>query len=165
MDDIITLDPAEMYELSTYEVNGNVYEALVAINPHNTGEILHKAAESWTVSDDGKTYTFKLRPNMKFQSGNPVTAADVVYSYQRLTALNISPAFLIQDLGITPDNMNDTLKAVDDLTFQMTVDKPYAPSYVINVLCATNFAIVDSKLLKSKEASRPTAATTGAMAG
>ena len=152
MDDIITLDPAEMYELSTYEVNGNVYENLVAINPHNTGEILHKAAESWTVSDDGKTYTFKLRPGMKFQSGNPVTAADVVYSYQRLTALNKSPAFLIQDLGITPDNMKDTLQAVDDLTFRMTVDKAYAPSYVINVLCATNFSIVDSKLLKSKEA-------------
>jgi peptide/nickel transport system substrate-binding protein len=152
LDDMISLDPAEMYELSTYEVNGNVYEALVAINPHNTGEILHKAAESWTVSDDGKTFTFKLRPNMKFQSGNPVTAADVVYSYQRLTALNKPPAFLIQDLGISTDNMKDTLQAVDDLTFRMTVDQPYAPSYVINVLCATNFSIVDSQLLKSKEA-------------
>ena len=152
LDDMISLDPAEMYELSTYEVNGNVYEALVAINPHNTAEILHKAAESWTVSDDGKTFTFKLRPNMKFQSGNPVTAADVVYSYQRLTALNKPPAFLIQDLGISADNMKDTLQAVDDLTFRMTVDQPYAPSYVINVLCATNFSIVDSQLLKSKEA-------------
>jgi peptide/nickel transport system substrate-binding protein len=152
MDDMISLDPAEMYELSAYEVDGNVYENLVAINPHNTGEILHKAAESWTVSDDGKTYTFKLRPGMKFQSGNPVTAADVVYSYERLTSLNKSPAFLIQDLGVTPDNMKDTLQAVNDLTFRMTVDKPYAPSYVINVLCATNFSIVDSKLLKSKEA-------------
>jgi peptide/nickel transport system substrate-binding protein len=152
MDDMITLDPAEMYELSTYEVTGNVYDTLVAINPHDTGEILHKAALSWTVSDDGKTYTFKLRPGMKFQSGNPMTAADVVYSYQRLTALNKSPAFLIQDLGITTDNMNTALKAVDDLTFQLTVDQAYAPSFVINKLCATNFAIVDSVLLKSKEA-------------
>src|SRR5579885_91122 len=118
IDDIITLDPAEMYELSTYEVDGNVYETLVAINPHNTGEILHKAAESWTVADDGKTYTFKLRPGMKFASGNPVTAADVVYSYQRRTALNKSPAFLIQNPGITPENMKDTLQAVDDLTFR-----------------------------------------------
>jgi peptide/nickel transport system substrate-binding protein len=152
MDDMISLDPAEMYELATYEVNGNVYDTLVAINPHKTSEILHKAALSWTVSDDGKTYTFKLRPNMKFQSGNPVTAADVVYSYQRLTALNKSPAFLIQQLGITPDNMTTTLKAVDDMTFQMTVDQAYAPSYIINVLCASNFSIVDSALVKSKEA-------------
>ncbi len=151
MDDIISLDPAEMYELSTYELNGNVYDTLVAINPHNTGEILNKAAVSWSVSDDGKTYTFKLRPGVKFASGNPMTAADVVYSYQRLTALNKAPAFLIQDLGITADNMNTTLKAVDDLTFQMTVDQPYAPSFVINKLCATNFAIVDSVLVKSKE--------------
>ncbi len=145
---MITLDPAEMYELSTYEVTGNVYDTLVAINGRNTSQVLHKAALSWTVSDDGKTYTFKLRPNQKFASGNPLTAADVVYSYQRLTALNKSPAFLIQDLGITPDNMNTTLKAVDDLTFQMTVDQAYAPSFVINKLCATNFAIVDSVLLE-----------------
>jgi peptide/nickel transport system substrate-binding protein len=151
-DDMITLDPAEMYELSTYEVTGNVYDTLVAINPRKTSEVLHKAALNWTVSDDGKTYTFKLRPGMKFQSGNPVTAADVVYSFQRLTALNKSPAFLIQDLGITPDNMNTTLKAVDDLTFKMVVDKAYAPSFVINKLCATNFSVVDSTLLKSKEA-------------
>ena len=47
MDDIISLDPGEMYELSTYEVNGNVYDTLVAINPHNTGEILKKAALSF----------------------------------------------------------------------------------------------------------------------
>jgi peptide/nickel transport system substrate-binding protein len=152
LDDIITLDPAEMYELTTYEINGNVYDTLVAINGRKTSEILHKAALSWNVSDDGKTYTFKLRPNMKFQSGNPLTAADVVYSFQRLTALNKSPAFLIQDFGISTDNMNTTLKAVDDLTFQMTVDQAYAPSFVINKLCATNFAIVDSVLLKSKEA-------------
>ena len=151
MDDIISLDPAEMYELSTYEVNGNVYDTLVAINPHNTGDILKKAALSWTVSDDGKTFTFKLRPGQKFASGNPLTAADVVYSYQRLTALNLAPAFLIQDFGITTDNMNTTLKAVDDLTFQMTVDQAYAPSFVINKLCATNFAIVDSVTVKSHE--------------
>ena len=154
MDDIISLDPQEMYELSTYEINGNVYDTLVAINPHNTGEILHKAALSWTVSDDGKTFTFKLRPGQKFASGNPLTAADVVYSYQRLTALNLAPAFLIQDLGITTDNMKDTLKAVDDLTFQMTVDQAYAPSFVINKLCATNFAIVDSVTVKSHEAKK-----------
>ncbi len=151
LDDMITLDPAEMYELKTYEVIGNVYDTLVAINGHKPSEILRKAALSWTVSDDGKTYTFKLRPNQKFASGNPLTAADVVYSFQRLTALNKSPAFLIQDLGISTDNMNTTLKAVDDLTFQMTVDQAYAPSFVINKLCATNFAIVDSVLVKSKE--------------
>ena len=102
IDDMISLDPAEMYELSTYEVTGNVYDTLVAINPHNTGQILQKAALSWTVSDDGKTFTFKLRPNQKFESGNPLTATDVVYSYQRLTALNLAPAFLIQDRESPP---------------------------------------------------------------
>lgn len=150
-DDIISLDPAEMFEISTYEMVGNVYETLVAIDPRDTNHIILRAAESWTVADNGRTYTFKLRPSMKFHSGNSVTAADVVYSFQRLTAMDKAPAFLIQDLGITADNMDETLKAVDELTFEMTVDKPYAPSYVINVLSASNFAIADSRLLKENE--------------
>jgi peptide/nickel transport system substrate-binding protein len=151
-DDMISLDPAEMYEISTYELVGNVYVTLISIDPHDTSHIIPRMAESWTVSDDGLTYTFKLRPGQKFHSGNAVTAADVVYSFQRMTALDLAPAFLIQDLGISKDNMNDTLKAVDDLTFALKVDKPYAPSYVINVLSASNFAVVDSKLVKSHEA-------------
>ena len=45
-------------------------------------------AESWNVSDDGRTYTFKIRPNQKFQDGAPVTADDVAFSLQRVAILN-----------------------------------------------------------------------------
>ena len=41
-------------------------------------------AEKWEISPDHKTYTFYLRPNLKFSDGSPLTAADVVYSYQRI---------------------------------------------------------------------------------
>lgn len=150
-DDIISMDPAEMFEISTYEIVGNVYETLVTVNPKSPTEIVLRLAESWKVSEDGRTYTFQLRPGVKFHSGNPFTAEDVVYSYQRLTALNKGPAFLIQDIGISADNMNETLKALGKLSFQMTVDKSYSPSYVINVLSSTNFSVVDSKLVKSHE--------------
>ena len=43
-------------------------------------------AESWTVSPDGRTYTFKLRPNLAWSDGVPITSADFVYSFRRLFA-------------------------------------------------------------------------------
>ena len=150
-DDIISMDPAELFEISAYEIVGNVYDTLCAVNPANTNEILPRAAKSWSVGEDGKTYTFNLKPGMKFHNGDPVTAGDVAYSFKRLAAMDKGPAFLIQDLGITKDNLDETLKAVDDLTFQMTVDKPYAPSYVLNVICSSNFSIANAKVLKANE--------------
>ena len=47
-------------------------------------ELIPGAAESWTVSDDGKIYTFKLRPGAAWSDGSPVTAEDFVYSFRRL---------------------------------------------------------------------------------
>jgi peptide/nickel transport system substrate-binding protein len=150
-DDIISMDPAELFEISAYEIVGNMYDTLYTVNPKKTDEILPRAAEEWSVADDGKTYTFKLKPDMKFHNGDPVTAHDVAYSFRRLAAMDMGPAFLIQDLGITKENMNQNLKAVDDLTFQMIVDENYSPSYVINVICASNFSIINSKTAKAHE--------------
>ena len=67
-------------------------------------------AESWTVSPDGKTFTFKLRPNLKFESGAPVTAEDVAFSLQRVVLLDKTPAFLFTQLGWTKDNVKDLVK-------------------------------------------------------
>src|SRR5437868_2810515 len=61
IDDIISLDPADIYEFSTSEYMANTYDRLVMINPMKTSELKFVAAESYTVSDDGKTYDFKIR--------------------------------------------------------------------------------------------------------
>ena len=74
IDDIISLDPQEAFELSTAEVTGNTYSLLVRLNVDDPSKLEPDLAESWTVSDDGLTYTFKLKPDLKFASGNPVTA-------------------------------------------------------------------------------------------
>ena len=76
IDDIITLDPAEIYEISSSEYQANAYDRLVALDPSDTSKILNKAAESWSVSPDGKTFIFKIRKGIKFQSGNTLTAED-----------------------------------------------------------------------------------------
>ncbi|CAH2397836.1 Peptide/nickel transport system substrate-binding protein [Mesorhizobium ventifaucium] len=148
IDDIISMDPGEAFELSTAEVTGNTYDLLVRLDLSDTSKVKGDLAESWTVSDDGLTYTFKLKPGLKFASGNPITAADVAYSFERAIKLDKSPAFIIGQFGITGDNVTERAKAVDDTTFQFTVDKTYAPSFVLNCLSATVASVVDAKLVK-----------------
>jgi len=103
-------------------------------------------AESYTVSDDGKTITFKLRPGLKFQSGNPVTADDVVFSMQRVIALNLTPAFILTQFGWTPANVTQLVKAIDPTTVSITVTEDLAPTFVLNCLSAGVASIVDKKL-------------------
>ena len=152
IDDIISLDPAEAFELSTGEITGNTYDMLVRLDANDTTKVIGGLAESWTVSDDGLTYTFKLKPNLTFASGNPITAEDVAWSFERAVKLNKTPAFIIQQFGLTADNITEKAKAADPSTFVFTVDKGYAPSFVLNCLTATVAAVVDSKLVKEHAA-------------
>ena len=152
IDDIISLDPAEAFELSTGEITGNSYDMLVRLDVNDTTKVVGALAESWTVSDDGLTYTFKLKPNLTFASGNPITAEDVAWSFERAVKLNKTPAFIIQQFGLTADNVTEKAKATDPSTFVFVVDKAYAPSFVLNCLTATVAAVVDSKLVKEHAA-------------
>ncbi len=146
-DDIITMDPGEAFELSTAEVTSNTYSLLVRLDMNDTSKVKGDLADSWTVSDDGLTYTFKLKPGLKFASGNPITADDVAWSFERAVKLDKSPAFIITQFGINGDNVTEKAKATDENTFVFTVDKPYAPSFVLNCLTATVASVVDKKLV------------------
>jgi len=147
IDDTITLDPAESFELTPAEFIGNAYDMLVRLDVADTTKVKGGVAESWTVSDDGLTYTFKLKPGIKFASGNPITAEDVAWSFERVVKLDKSPAFILTQFGLTGDNVAEKAKAVDEGTFVFTVDKPYAPSFVLNCLTATVGAVLDKKLV------------------
>lgn len=147
-DDIITLDPGELFEISSSEITGNTYDNLVRLNIKDTSQVVPGIAESWKVSDDGLTYTFKIKSGLKFASGNPITAADVAYSFERAVKLNKNPAFILQQFGLTGDNVTENAKAIDPSTFQLKVDKPYATSFVLNCLTATVGAVVDKVLVE-----------------
>ncbi len=110
-DDIITMDPAEAFELSAGEIMGNTYDRLVRLDVNDPSKLIGDVAKSWTVSPDGKTYTFELKPGLKFASGNPLTAEDVAYSLQRAVQLDKSPAFILTQFGFTKDNVKDKIKA------------------------------------------------------
>jgi len=151
IDDIISLDPAEAFEFSGVEVGANVYDKLMGVDLANKNALVGDLAQSWTVSPDNLTYTFKLRPGVKFHSGNPLTAADVVYSFQRAVTLNKSPGFILTQFGFSKDNVLEKIKAVDDATVTITVSKPYAPSFFLNCLTSGVASIVDSKTVKANE--------------
>lgn len=148
LDELITLDPAEAFEVSSGEITGNAYDRLVRLDPADPAKIVGDIAESWSVSDDGLVYIFNLRPGLKFASGNPITAQDVVYSFERSIKLDKSPAFILNQFGLNADNVLIKVKAVDPSTFALTVDRAYAPSFVLNCLTSTVAAVVDQQLLE-----------------
>ncbi|GAA2001283.1 ABC transporter substrate-binding protein [Brevibacterium samyangense] len=76
-----TLDPLMTTATSTRDIARNVWEPLVA--PDENGEMQPVLAESYTVSEDGKTVSFVLREGVTFHNGDPMTADDVVASVQR----------------------------------------------------------------------------------
>jgi oligopeptide transport system substrate-binding protein len=82
-DDIATLDPAIGYDWQNPSMMQALFDGLMDYKP-GTFELVPELAESYTVSDDGKTYTFKLRHGVKFQNGREVTAADFKYSFERI---------------------------------------------------------------------------------
>ncbi|WP_112810652.1 ABC transporter substrate-binding protein [Ensifer sp.] len=147
IDDVISMDPGEAFELTAAEITGNTYSMLVRLDINDTTKVVGDLADSWTVSDDGLTYTFKLKPGLKFASGNPVTAADVAWSFERAVKLDKSPAFILTQFGLNGENVTEKAKATDDTTFVFTVDQPYAPSFVLNCLTATVGAVLDKKLV------------------
>ncbi len=77
-----TLDPHKTSTVQESHILRDLLEGLVAYN--NNADIVPGVAEKWAVSDEGKTYTFTLRPDAKWSNGDPVTASDFVYSYRRI---------------------------------------------------------------------------------
>ncbi|MGF1446380.1 MAG: ABC transporter substrate-binding protein [Pikeienuella sp.] len=152
IDDIVSLDPQESFEFSGSDILNNMYGSLVSFDPSDlSAGYVPDIAESWTVSEDGRTFTFTIREGLTFQSGNPVTAADVEFSLRRAVAMAKTPSFILTQFGFTPENMEETLVALDARTFQLTTDKRYATSFVLNCLTATIAYIVDSEVVKANE--------------
>ena len=81
-DDIATLDPAIGYDWQNWSMINALFSRLVDYKPGTT-ELGPSLADSYDVSDDGKVYTFKLHPGVKFTNGREVTAADVKWSIER----------------------------------------------------------------------------------
>ena len=148
--DLITLDPAVVYEYSGILVTHNVYQTLVTFEGSDLQTIQPSLAESWETNDAGDHWEliFHLQPGNTFASGNPITADDVVYSFNRVIAINGSPAFLFTDVaGLTAESVT----AVDPETVQINLPKTASPAAFLAVLTNTVASVVDSKLVQENE--------------
>lgn len=145
IDDMLSLDPAEAYEPTDLEVVANCYERMVHFEPGDLTRLVGDSAMSWTVSDDGKTFTFKVRPGQRFHSGNPLTAEDMAFSLRRVVILNKAPGFLLTQLGWTSDNVGTLIRPVDADTLVLTITKNYAANLVLDLLSSDAGSVVDEK--------------------
>lgn len=144
LDDVVTLDPAFAGETTNLFIHINTYDTLVDIRPDDLNTIVPRLAESWEINDDFTEFIFHLRQDAKFASGNPVTAADVVFSWNRLLNVAGAPAFNLDGVG--------AIEAVDDYTVKVTTalgedGKPQPLPQFLSSACNPSLGIQDSKLV------------------
>ncbi len=148
--DYFTFDPGYAYELYASMVLGVTYDNLYEFIP-GSDQAVPQLAKSYSVSEDGKEYTFKIREDARFTSGNKVMAKDVKFSFERAKYLmSNASALLVNVAGVD---------VVDDYTVKVNLKK--ADSAFVAKTTTYTFAILDSELvIKKGGVSDKNAATT-----
>src|SRR2546427_1778543 len=78
------LDPHQEQTFATLQPMAPLYSTLLQIDPYSYPNVIGDVASEWSISSDGLTYTFKIRPGIRFHDGSPLTAADVKASYDKI---------------------------------------------------------------------------------
>lgn len=126
-----SLDPHKTSTVYEANILRDLFMGLTVQNAK--AEVEPGAAESWTVSDDGKVYTFKLRKDGMWSDGSPVTANDFVFAWQRVVdpataaeyAYMLAPVVNAEDITAGKKKPAELgVKAVDDHTFEVTLNSP-----------------------------------------
>jgi peptide/nickel transport system substrate-binding protein len=149
--DVLTMDPQECYEITGGEVIVTVYDQLLRYEPEDVTKIIGGTAQSWSATEDGKEYTFKIRQGLKFLSGAPVTADDIAWSMQRGVIIDKTPAFLLNQFGWTKDNVGTLVTAPDANTVHLKLINAFAPSLVYNVLTSGITSVIEKKVVMAHE--------------
>jgi peptide/nickel transport system substrate-binding protein len=121
--DIRSTDPGTNRDANTDGVIAHIVEGLVAFRDDTS--VGPMVAESWTVSNEGKTYTFRLRQGVKFHNGATMTADDIVWSMKRW----FDPATqwrCLSEFGATGIARIEKIEAPDPQTVTVTLDQPTA---------------------------------------
>ncbi|MDR3539648.1 MAG: ABC transporter substrate-binding protein [Desulfosporosinus sp.] len=150
-DDPKSLDPAHCGDTVSYDMQQNIYDGLLMFDKTGKKLIPDLASALPVVSADGKTYTFTLRQGIKFQNGDPLTADDVVYSFNRLGSKSIgsegeSYYSMIQGMDDSFAGKASTVSGVikkDDNTVQFVLTQPSRT--FLDVIAMPYAFIVDKK--------------------
>lgn len=127
-----SLDPPLIDNRMAGEIANQLFEGLVRLD--ESGKAVPGVAKEWNISDDGLVYTFYLNENAKWSNGNPVTAEDFFYSWERTlrpetAAPLVSNLYFIKNAvlynsGELTDPTQLGMKVINDNTFEVTLEKP-----------------------------------------
>jgi peptide/nickel transport system substrate-binding protein len=144
------LDPHIVTAFQSFMVvNGPIYEGLTAIDQNLN--VVPSLAQSWSLSPDGKTYTFKLQTGVKFHDGSPMDANDVAATIRRLQAKEIASPLASRVASV------ESATVVDPQTIELKLKEPAAP--LLSSLAT--IAIVPRSVETSKDALQKTPVGTG----
>lgn len=138
--DIDTMDPAVTMTNQTWQVIYPAYDRLVRYKGNST-EVEPSLATSWETSPDGKTWTFHLRKDAKFQDGSPVDANAVKFSFDRLMKIAKGPADNFPTL--------DKVEVVDPSTVKFTLKAQFAP--FLSTMALDGASIINPKVLEKEK--------------
>lgn len=136
--DMKTADPQREFEVSGGIVAKALYSTLLTFKGADSATPVPEVASSYTASADAKTFTFKLRNDIKFSDGTPLTSADVLFSFNRLINIKGNPSFLLAGITVSaPDASTVVLTSQDP--------NPAIPFIIPNPA----LGIVNSKVVKA----------------
>ncbi|MFV3406273.1 MULTISPECIES: ABC transporter substrate-binding protein [Pseudomonas] len=139
---LFSIDPANAPGLDASGVNANLYDTLIKRDHGNPDKHLPQLAERWTISEDARQITFHLRSDVRFHSGNPLTAEDVAWSLYRVMKLNYGLATTWKAYGYTAENIQGLIRATDAHTLVVELPQPTDPLLVIDSLAVSPSAVV-----------------------
>jgi oligopeptide transport system substrate-binding protein len=139
-----SLDPGLATDTTSSNVLLAIMDPLVRLNPE-TNEAEPSLAESWDVSEDGKTVTYHLSPDGKWTNGDPVTAGDFVYSWKRTLSPELAADYAYQLYGIVGAfEYNSCTKKCEALADKVGVEAPDDSTLVVHLTSAQPWFIQQS---------------------
>lgn len=152
-----SLDPQQATDGTSFEIIADYTDGLTQMD--SDGQAVPAIAESWETSDDGLSWTFHLRNDAKWSNGDPVTAADFVFAWQRAVDPDVASeyAYMLSDIGQvknaaeiiagTMDKSELGVTAVDDYTLQVELNAPV--SYFTSLMYFPTFYPVNEKFFET----------------
>lgn len=153
---IATLDPAFAYDTISGGQLKNIFDTLIDFDGSSMTEFVPRLATEWTISEDGKTYRFRIREGVSFHNGNPLTPEDVEYSFERgmVQDYALGPQWMLFEplfgFGVYTSRTESGLIPLDEIREKVEVDgqwvqfnlaMPYEP--FLQILASSWGSIVD----------------------
>jgi peptide/nickel transport system substrate-binding protein len=151
LDDLVSLDPAEGFELSSLQAFTNIYQRLVQPDPEDPNKLVPTLAASWAQGPTPRSLVFSLRPDATFSDGHSVRPEDVIFSLSRAVKLNRAPVFILDELGWRAQNVDRHLSKLDAYRVRIDWSSNVGAAFVLSILTTPVASIIDAREVAQHE--------------